>query len=175
MNRDQIDSAELAFESLRAEVIVMRRALEGLVDQLGESDVARQTEGIGKGVIRIIERLDKIVEADVMVNPAVFHQEMIAARERAFRPSQDSLQGASRELRDAAKWFHEAINWVRHDRGQREMLWRVAAASALAGLLAFPLLVLPLARVLPDSWEIPDMLTPSQKAATHTATVTEPR
>lgn len=171
----QLDSAELAFESLRAEVIVMRRTVEGLVDQLDETDVARRTELIANGVVRVLERLDKIIEADAITSPTLFHQEMIAAREKVLRPAQDSLQFASRELRDATGWFNEAVGRLSDHRAQRELLWRVAGASALAGLLAFPLIVLPLASVLPDSWGIPDALTPSAEIANHTAPATDRR
>jgi hypothetical protein len=157
--RDEpLDAAELAFESLRAEVIVMRRALETLVDRLEEADRGGKIDLIGKGVVDALNRLDALTQAGAVANPADYRRDLASAREAALRPAQDALQHASRELAMAAQRLDAANGLLRRERERGALLRRVAGIAALIGFMAFPLVAFPLARALPDGWRLPERL-----------------
>lgn len=156
--RDEPDAAELAFEGLRAEVVVMRRAVEEMADELKASEQSRKLDLMGRALGDILGKLQALAGAGAVMSPEEFQRDMAYAREAALRPVQDALRDASRELAMAAQRLDAANGLLRRERVRGALLRKVAGVAALIGFLAFPIVAFPAARALPDGWKLPEKL-----------------
>src|SRR3954471_15987360 len=150
---DQLDDATQAFDDLRAEVAVLRRAVEALGPALKENrspDYSLSLGQIAKTQTAIGTRLEAIEgHPALQMTPAAFGEQLEravgnASRE-ARREAEDLVQGISIASRDAQAMLGSA-------RTRERQNWRLLEASTigiLAGLILFPLLGFPIARNLP--------------------------
>jgi len=90
----------------------------------------------------------------------VARREIARVYDASLRPARGDLERATREVADAAHALQVALGRVRTREEQRAWIIRTAAIGAAVGLLAFPLLVFPLARFLPFG-NLPDSLAVS--------------
>lgn len=161
MSLQPSDPASEAFERLRLEVALLRRAVEGLSAEGREptpdysptlAGLRKAVKEVGTGVEQLSERpilaltLEQIVAAQIPMAKRLLAQP-IAELERgraAFAQAVDAMRVAQRAE-------------LRRDELQRRAVVLVAA-SAFAGALAWGLALGPAARALPESWRIPEGL-----------------
>lgn len=156
------DPAERAFDHLRAEVTVMRRAVEELRTAVEDGEAPDYSEALaqivnGNAVIaKHIERLAQHTGA--RLPPDQYAQQMAQAADNAFRPMREVLETAQRTLVHAAQRFDAAQQMARTRTQHREQIWAALAIGACGGMLLLALVLLPLVRLLPDSWAVPERL-----------------
>lgn len=156
------DPAEQAFDQLRAEVTIMRRVVEELRTAVEEGQAPDYSEALaqivnGNGIIaKHIERLAQHTGA--RLPPDQYARQMTQAADNAFRPLRQMLETAERTLVHAAQRFDAAQQMVRSRTQQREQLWAALLIGACGGMLLLALVLLPLVRLLPDSWGVPERL-----------------
>ena len=158
---DQLDDATQAFDDLRAEVAVLRRAVEALGPALKENrspDYSLSLGHIAKAQAAIGTRLETIEGHPALrMTPATFGEQLeravTNASREARREAEDLVQGISVVSREAQAMLgsariREAQNWS---------LAQAAVLGVVAGLILFPLLGFLFARVLPFG-SLPDTL-----------------
>lgn len=157
---DGADEATQAFRELtrevadvRAELSVMRRAVEGIGPALSGAQPPDYSPTLGqlsKNLHAVALRVDAIEKhTAAKLSPEAFEREMRRTRDEVLRPFRDGLEGARREVIEAASYLRDAGGVVRQRHEQHQQLVRTALGGLVVGLIAFPLMVFPLARVLP--------------------------
>ena len=176
------DDPAQAFEALRGEVSLLRRAVEGLASArekvpdysptLGEM---REALNAATGALSRIER-----SPAVRLTPTVLTAEI----DKAAAPARDADRTASRETH-AALW--KAIGRIDGivERGQaadQQLRWLIwsGAGGAVVGMLLMAVLPGAVARSLPESWHVPEwmasrILRMEQRAAGQRLVETEPK
>lgn len=154
MAADEDDDATRAFESLRAEVTVMRRAVEAL-----EAKKPKDYNPTLGAMTAELEKLAGATEAmarrpALMLTPEAYEAQMRRATAEAARPVTGELQRAQ----NLTAQLDQALGAVRTRREQRRWLWATAGAGVALGPLLWALVVVPLAHALPDSWRLPEKL-----------------
>lgn len=156
------DEATLAFQTLtgevadtREELALVRRALEALGSAVkaGRSPDYSPTLGtIAQNVHALASRVDAIEKhTAAKLSPEAYEREMGRTRESVLRPFRDGLESARREVIEAAVSLRDAVGVVREQRDQGRRLFWTAMGGVTAGLVAFPLVLFPLARWLPGA------------------------
>lgn len=138
---------------MRAELSVMRRAVEGIGPALGEArppdysptlaEIATLQEAIAAAVGRI-ER-----HPAVQVGPEAYAARAAQAVERSVGGTLRDAEGAARAIRGSARDVEAVLDSARTREAQDKRLAQTAAVGAAVGFLLFPLLGFPLARGLP--------------------------
>ena len=160
------DAAE-AFDAMRGELALLRRAVEGLAAERGGQDVPDYSETLGRmqrGVDSATGRLDHIGEmlaaAPVMaMTPEQMAQRIAAAGNAARREDQATLAKAGE---DKARVMAElraiaGSAWTRADQKNRQ-LWFGLGGVAI-GILAWTIVPGLVAReVAPASWQLPERM-----------------
>ena len=114
-----------------------------------------------KSLDAIASRIEAIeTHTGATVSAEVARREIARAYDASLRPARGDLERAAREVLDAAYALHGAPGHARTGEEQRAWIIRTAAIGAAVGLLAFPLVVFPIARMVPFG-NLPDGLAAS--------------
>ena len=160
------DAAE-AFEAMRGELALLRRAVEGLAAERGGQDIPDYSETLGrmqKGVDATAERIalinDVIARSPALaMTPEQMAQRIAEAGNAARREDQAALAKAGE---DKARVMAElraiaGSAWTRADPRNRQ-LW-FALGGAAAGILAWAIVPGLVAReIAPASWQWPERM-----------------
>lgn len=152
-NEEPSSDAARAFEDLRAEVSVLRLAVESLPGEWEANQPPDYTESLGQitqWLSKVVGRLQAIEQHPALRStPAEHKADIIAA-------GQDLMSRAAGRIDQAADMFKReqqnlagVIGTVRTQRKQLEWLAITAAASLVLGLLLSPFA----ARLLPFGWD----------------------
>ena len=164
IEEEGLDDATRAFEGLRAEITVLRRAVEAIEPVLRDNQAPDYSPTLGaltKSLDAIASRIEAIETHTGATVPAeVARREIARVYDASLRPARGDLERATREVLDVAHALHGATGHTRTREEQRAWMIRTAAIGAAVGLLAFPLLVFPIARFLPFG-NLPDGLAAS--------------
>lgn len=159
------DAAE-AFEAMRGELALLRRAVEGLAAERSGQDMPDYTETLGvlqQGVNTAgenIARIGQFLKAApaLAMTPEQMAQRIAAAGNAARREDQAALAkagedkaGVMAELRAIA-----GSAWTRADQKNRQ-LW-FGLGGVVAGLVLWAILAGPIARAVPESWQWPEKM-----------------
>lgn len=138
------DEAARAFDDLRAEINVQRRAIEALFDQLESArppDYAPTLGVIAERIGEVEERLASYEEHPALkLTPEQHGRAVASAGADLLR---NAVQAFDREARETERERHHLarmIGTVRDRHQHRRALTWTAAASLAAGLVLFPLL-----------------------------------
>lgn len=138
------DAAARAFDDLRAEINVQRRAIEALFDQLESTrppDYAPTLGVISERIGEVEERLASYEEHPALkLTPEQHGRAVASAGADLLR---NAVQTFDREARETERERHQLarmIGTVRDRHQQRRALAWTAIASLAAGLVLFPLL-----------------------------------
>ena len=152
-NEEPTGDAARAFEDLRAEVSVLRRAIEALPEEWEANQPPDYTESLGEitqGLAEMVGRLALIEQHPALNATPAQHQAAIIAA------GQDLMSRAAGRIDQAVDTFKReqqnlagVIGMVRGRRMQREWLVITAAAALMVGLLLSPFA----ARLLPFGWD----------------------
>jgi hypothetical protein len=158
---EQLDDATRAFEDLRAEVVVLRRAVEALGPALKENrapDYSLTLGQIAKAQAAMGARLEAMEgHPALQLTPEAFGARVEQAVTEASRQVLRDSEGAARAISWANQEAQAIIGSARTREAQNWRLLEVAALGVAAGLILFPLLGFPLARNLPFG-SLPDRL-----------------
>jgi hypothetical protein len=150
-NTDHQEAADpaRAFEDLRAEVSVLRRAVEALPAAIAENrppDYAADLGVLGKGLDAIGTQLDAIQKYPALrMTPAQQGQDIANAGSNMLREATQKLDYAANIADRERDNLKSLIGTARRKDEQRTWLIRAALGGLVVGLVVFPLL----ARVLP--------------------------
>ena len=159
------DAAE-AFEAMRGELALLRRAVEGLAAERGAIDVPDYTETLGRmqqGVDATADRIaiinDVIARSPALaMTPEQIAQRIAAAGNAARREDQAALATARKGLEDVTRQLHAYVVSGRTGDEQNRWLAWSAISGAIIGILAWTLLAGPILRATPDSWRWPESM-----------------
>ena len=158
---EQLDDATRAFEDLRAEVVVLRRAVEALGPALKANRAPDYSLTLGQitttqaAIGAHLETMEN--HPALQLTPAAFGEQVERAVAEASRQVLHDAEGAARAISWANQEAQAIIGSARTREAQNWRLLEVAALGVAAGLILFPLLGFPLVRNLPFG-SLPDML-----------------
>jgi hypothetical protein len=161
VREDQLDDATRAFEDLRAEVVVLRRAVEALGPALKENrapDYSLTLGQIAKAQATVCEHLASMEgHPALQLTPEAFRARVERAVTEASRQVLRDAEGAARAISWANQEAQAMIGSARTREAQNRRLLQAVAIGIAAGLILFPLLGFPIARNLPFG-SLPDTL-----------------
>ena len=146
-----------AFERLRAEVAMMRRAVEGLAAERAQAAPApNYDETLGqfaRALDGINGRLDAIVTQPALaMTPDAMRQRIEAAASAARREDRDELARARNGLDRAAGQLEGYVVSARRGDEQNRWLTGAGAGGVVLGLLLWATFAGPIVRAVPESW-----------------------
>lgn len=146
---DKPDNAAQAFEDLRAEVSVLRRAVEALPQSIVDNrppDYSKDLAIIGEGLDAITRQLDHIQKYPFLnMTPQEHGQAIAQAGFNLLQDAERKLGDATRDTERERYNLKAMMGTARHKHDQKIWLIRTGLASAVGGLLVFMIL----ARALP--------------------------
>ena len=156
--RDQTNDPAQAFEDLRAEVLVMRRAIEALPGAWAENQPPDYSPDLGrvvKGLNEVAARLDDINKHPALtMRPEQYRQAIAQVGEGLVREAVGKLDQAVKDVGRERQQLADLIGTARTQEEQRDWLWwtgGLATVVALViGLVASPYLV---GRLFWGSWQ----------------------
>lgn len=159
---EQNDPASQAFARLERQMALMRRAVEHLSTERAEITVPDYSATLGK----LAGDLAKVTQAvaQIAAEPALRHtpqtmaERIAQAAEAARRSDHDRLIHAQSELRAAGEDLRRIVGTIRTATEQRQRTIKAAATGMLAGVLLWANLAGPIARSLPESWQLPERM-----------------
>jgi len=149
----QPGDAARAFEDLRAEVSVLRRAIEALPEEWEANQPPDYTESLGQitqGLSKVAGRLQLIEQHPALRStPAEHKADIIAAGQDLMSRAAGRIDTAAEAFKREQQNLAGVIGTVRTQRKQLEWLAITAAAALGVGLLLSPFA----ARLLPFGWD----------------------
>ena len=151
-HEESLGDAARAFEDLRAEVSVLRRAIEALPEEWEANQPPDYTESLGEitqGLSNVVGRLQVIEQHPALrATPSQHQAAILAAGQDLMSRSAGRIDAAAEAFKREQQNLTGVIGAVRDQRAQAKHL-----AWMLAGTLVVSLLILPfLARALPFGW-----------------------
>lgn len=158
---DLNDPAADAFDRLRSEVALLRRAIEGLAANQPEAP-ADYTPSLAH-LTKQAETMGASLEALAQSPYLAFSPEVLAAQiQSIIQRTRQEVAGEFRQAIDglgrATATVSASVGLVRDRDAQRRWLAYAAAIGGVAVLALWLLLSGPAARALPRSWQVPERL-----------------
>lgn len=158
----QADPATQAFARLERQMALMRRAVEHLSSERAEIAGPDYSATLGK----LANDLAKVTQsiAQIAAEPALKHtpqtmaERIAQASETARRSDHERLLQAQIELGTAAEDLRALAGTIRTAGAQRQRTIKAATTGVLAGALLWASLAGPIARSLPESWQLPERM-----------------
>lgn len=151
-DKETTGDAAQAFEDLRAEVSVLRRAVESLPEEWEANQPPDYTESLGQitqGLSMVVGRLQAIEQHPALrATPAQPQTAIMAAGRDLMSQAAGRIDQAAEAFKREQQNLAGVIGTVRTQRQQREWLTITAGAALMVGLLVSPFA----ARLLPFGW-----------------------
>ena len=165
MDPDSTPSADTslaahAFGELRAEISLLRRAVERLTDErTSQPDYAPSLEAIANRLEDVCVWAKRVSEKPAMrLTPESLSREMATAAAGSRAQDHQHLERAAGAMEAAANRIDAMIARSRSVAGQDRELFRNRIAFAVAGMVLFAILPGAIARSLPVSWAVPERM-----------------
>ena len=156
------DPAAEAFARLEGELALMRRAVQHLAAERADiviPDYGPTLTDMTKRIGAMSENLKGMAGHPAMqMTPDSVGNRIAAAAEAARRSDQDRINQARSELSHAAQEMRSVTAHARTAAEQRQQLYQVAGGALFAGILVWSFLPGTIARVMPDSWHLPERM-----------------
>lgn len=156
------DPAEEAFGQLRTEVALLRRAVEGLAAAEERHEPVDYGPTLGKmaGQLAAMDkRIEALVQSPLLsMTPGRVAGEVQAAAARARQEAQGDWSRAQRALDDAVRALGEVVPRPRAAHDQRRWVIAAGAGGVMAGIVLWIGLSGPIARALPDRWQVAERM-----------------
>lgn len=156
------DPAEEAFGQLRTEVALLRRAVEGLAAAEERHEPVDYGPTLGKmaGQLAAVDkRIEALAQSPLLsLTPARVAGEVQAAATRARQEARGDWSQAQRGLDDAVRALGEVVLRPRATRDQRRWVTAAGAGGVMAGIALWIGLSGPIARALPDRWQVAERM-----------------
>ena len=168
---DAHDEAAQAFQSLtrevadvRAELAVMRRAVEAIAPALSEAVPPDYSLTLGEMATvqrKIVAALTKIeAHPALQIEPETYAARTARVIEQSTRGSVRDAENLAQAIRSSAREIEAVLGSARTHKAQNRRLAQSVVVGIVAGLVLFPLLGFPLTRALPFG-SLPDSLAAS--------------
>ena len=160
---DGEDEAAQAFEGLRAEVSLLRRAVERLTaERADDSHAPDYSETLGviaNNITATAQRVDALVKSPALSLTPEEMNRQIGAAGSVGRTEDRRVIAAARQTIDeiATKLGRQLESHLMADE-QRRRLWRVGLAGLAAGMALWAIFAGPIVRELPPSWLLPERM-----------------
>ena len=165
--RDEGDAAAEAFEAMRGELALLRRAVERLAAERAEvpepPDYSETLGELQRGVNTAAENIGRIglflKQAPALaMTPEQMAQRIAAAGAVARREDQAALATARKGLEEVTHQLHAYVVLGRTSDEQNRWLTWTAIGGVLVGIVLWALFAGPIARATPDSWRWPESM-----------------
>ena len=159
------DPATLAFEALREEVALVRRAVAGLSAERASIEIPDYSETLGQ-IVRASSATRQSVKA-LAETPALrlsakdWSHEIAAAAQEARRSDQQAFANAQHGLERMIAEMAAQLRSARSAEYQRQWLIWTTAGGIAAGMLLLAIIVGPVVRAMPESWHWPERMAAS--------------
>lgn len=149
-----------AFGELRAEISLLRRAIERLTDErTSQPDYAPSLEAIAKRLEDVCVALQRLSERPgLKLTPQAMAREIATAATASRERDQEMLRSAAANMNTAAGNLSAALAGARSAAEQNRELMHNRVAFAVAGMVTFAILPGAVARSLPVSWAVPEWI-----------------
>lgn len=155
---DERDAAAEAFEGVRGELALLRRAIEGIAaredrpDPPDYSETLAQITKLATGTYQRAEILRKAGEEEAVAR-------QVAARiTGAVAEDRQAVKTAAGELRDATRALQGVTASARRAENQKRWLAWAAIGGILAGMILWAVFAGIIARAVPESWRWPEKM-----------------
>ena len=156
------DDPVAAFEQLRGEVALLRRAVEGLTATRETIDIpdyeptlARTEKVLGL----LVQQTDAMRRSPAMaITPETMGSRLNASVVQAVSAARGEVQASKSVLDGAAMDLRRLTASVRSANEQKRWLWLVGGGGLFLGLLLYAMLAGPVARMMPASWQWPERM-----------------
>lgn len=152
--------AAYAFGELRAEVSLLRRAVERLTDErTSQPDYAPSLEAIGKRLEDVCVWAQRVSERPaIKLSPAELERQIAAAAASSRERDQQVMAGARGAMEAAGTRIDALIARSRSTAEQNRELLHNRIGFAVAGIALWSILPGAVARSLPVSWAVPERI-----------------
>ena len=153
----EADPATLAFEALREEVALVRRAVAGLSAERASIEIPDYSETLGQ-IMRASSATRQSVKA-LAEMPALrlsakdWSHEIATAAQEARRSDQQAFAEARHGFERMAAEMATHLRSARSAEHQRQWLIWTTASGILAGMLLLAIIGGPVVRAMPESWQ----------------------
>jgi hypothetical protein len=160
MSLQPSDAAADAFDRLRGEVALLRRAVEGLVsDAAAPVDYSPTLAELSDSIAEVGAQAAALSERPLLaLAPEQLGSLFQIAAAKVLAKPVAALERERAALREAA----EALRIERQAADRRSQSWRrwagLVGAGAVCGIFVWSLLLGPLVRILPPRWAVPERL-----------------
>lgn len=153
-------NAATAFGEVRAEISLLRRAVERLTDErTAQPDYAPSLEAIAKRLEDVCVWAKRVSERPALgLTPATLARQIAEAGESARTRDKEMLDRAARRMDDAGSRIDAIIARSRSAAEQDRELNRNRIAFGVAGMVLCAILPGAVARSLPVSWAVPERI-----------------
>jgi hypothetical protein len=160
------NEAAQAFEDLRAEVTLMRRAVERLTAERMEmpepSDYSETLGVIANNITATAQRVDMLVKSPMLaMTPEQLAGRITAAASTARQEDRQAIATACTGLEDVTRQLHGYVVSARRGDEQNRWLAVAGVVGMLFGMVLWATLAGPIARALPASWQLPEDMAAS--------------
>jgi hypothetical protein len=162
-DRNGDDAAAEAFEELRAEVTLLRRAVERLAAERAElpqpKDYDETLGRIAQAISKLSERMNVLAERPgITITPEGIARQVAAAAGTVRAEDQRTITAAGKSLEDATRALHGYVASARRgDEQNRWLAWTAIGATAF-GMLLWAAFAGAVARAVPESWLWPERM-----------------
>ncbi len=157
------DAAAEAFEGVRGELALLRRAVERLSAERSEvPDIPDYSETLGKmtkalnATMQNVGVLAKAAEDNVA--PRYVADRIVAAGAHAREEDRRMLTTAGEKIDKATNALHGIGGSARRADEQRRTVWQIGAGACLGGALLWTVVPGVVARSLPGKWQVPEWM-----------------
>lgn len=163
MNSDGGDEAARAFEDLRGEVSLLRRAVERLAaERAGGGDAPDYSETLGviaANITATARAVNALVNTPALaLTPEEIDRQITAAGIAGRSEDRRAIAAARQVIEDVATKLGRQLDSHALADDQRRRLWQVGLACIVAGMGLWAIVAGPLARSLPASWLLPERM-----------------
>ena len=160
---DGEDQAAQAFDDLRAELVLVRRAVERLLaEHTGQSPAPDYSETLGvisHNLSGTAQRVDALVKSPALsLTPEELNRQIVEAGYMARREDHRLFVAAQQGLDEVATKLGRQLHSHITEDEQRGRLWHVGLAALAAGALLWAIIAGPIVRSLPASWLWPEWM-----------------
>lgn len=142
-----------AFEALRSEVSLLRRAVEGLTAERQAAPDYRPT------LTAMAERLTRIAESPAMqFTPETMTQAISQAAKTARAEDRQTIEQGQRQLDASIARIDAVVDRAQTADRQKRWLIGTGVGGALAGIVLWSFLPGAIARAMPQRWHLPEAL-----------------
>jgi hypothetical protein len=161
------DEAARAFEDLRGEVTLLRRAVERLTaERAGDTGAPDYSETLGviaANITATAQRVDALGESPALVlTPHELNRQIVEVGIAGRSEDRRAIAAARQVIEDVATKLGRQLNSHVVAEDQRRRLRQVGltaiAAGVVAGMVLWAVLAGPIARLMPASWLLPERM-----------------